>query len=195
MNYLIVGLGNIGPEYLFTRHNIGFMAVDYLARQKDIKFSTDRLGSITSYKLKGKTIYLLKPNTYMNLSGKSVLYWSQQLKIEIDRLLIVLDDIALPFETIRLKPKGSNGGHNGLKSIEASLTTTEYGRLRMGIGSDFPKGRQADYVLGNFETKELDQISFVLDRSSEIIENFCLEGIQQTMNKFNHLLKCLTTKA
>jgi PTH1 family peptidyl-tRNA hydrolase len=121
----------------------------------------------------------------MNLSGKSVLYWNQQLKIEIDRLLIVLDDIALPFETIRLKPKGSNGGHNGLKSIEASLTTTEYGRLRMGIGSDFPKGRQADYVLGNFETKELDQISFVLDRSSEIIENFCLEGIQQTMNKFN----------
>ncbi len=185
MNYLIVGLGNIGPEYLFTRHNIGFMAVDYLARQKDIKFSTDRLGCITSYKLKGKTIYLLKPNTYMNLSGKSVLYWSQQLKIEIDRLLIVLDDIALPFETIRLKPKGSNGGHNGLKSIEASLTTTEYGRLRMGVGSDFPKGRQADYVLGNFETKELDQISFVLDRSSEIIENFCLEGIQQTMNKFN----------
>jgi len=185
MNYLIVGLGNIGPEYLFTRHNIGFMAVDYLARQKDIKFSTDRLGSITSYKLKGKTLYLLKPNTYMNLSGKSVLYWSQQLKIEIDRLLIVLDDIALPFETIRLKPKGSNGGHNGLKSIEATLSTTEYGRLRMGIGSDFPKGRQADYVLGNFETKELDQISFVLDRSSEIIEGFCLEGIQQTMNKFN----------
>lgn len=185
MNYLIVGLGNIGPEYLFTRHNIGFMAIDYLAKQKEVKFTADRLGSISSYKIKGKTIYLLKPNTYMNLSGKSVLYWSQQLKIDLDRLLIVLDDIALTFETIRLKPKGSNGGHNGLKSIESSLMTTEYGRLRMGIGSDFPKGRQADYVLSNFETKELEQISLVLDRSSEMIEKFCLEGIQQTMNIFN----------
>ena len=185
MNYLIVGLGNIGPEYLFTRHNIGFMAVDYLARQKDIKFSTDRLGSITSYKLKGKTIYLLKPNTYMNLSGKSVLYWSQQLKIENERLLILTDDIALPLETLRLKPKGSSGGHNGLKSIEATLNTQEYARLRMGIGSDFAKGRQADFVLSNFSEDEIGLIPFILNRSNEIIDSFCLQGIHQTMNKYN----------
>ena len=185
MNYLIVGLGNIGPEYLFTRHNIGFMAVDYVAKQKDLKFSNDRLGSICQYKLKGNGIYLLKPNTFMNLSGKSVNYWMQQLKIEKDNLLILVDDIALPYDILRLKPKGSAGGHNGLKSIEATLGTQEYARLRMGVGDDFPKGRQADYVLSNFSPTELDNIPLILDKTSEFIENFCLEGIQKTMNKYN----------
>jgi PTH1 family peptidyl-tRNA hydrolase len=185
MNYLIVGLGNIGPEYLFTRHNIGFMALDYLAKQKDLKFSNERLGSISLYKLKGNTIYLLKPNTFMNLSGKSVNYWMQQLKIEKENLLILVDDIALPYDTLRLKPKGSAGGHNGLKSIEATLATQEYARLRMGVGDDFPKGRQADYVLSNFSITELDNIPLILDRTSSFIENFCLEGIQKTMNKYN----------
>ena len=185
MNYLIVGLGNIGPEYLFTRHNIGFMAVDYLAKQKDLKFSHERLGSICQYKLKGNSIYLLKPNTFMNLSGKSVNYWMQQIKIEKENLLILVDDIALPYDTLRLKPKGSAGGHNGLKSIEATLGTQEYARLRMGVGDDFPKGRQADYVLSNFSSTELDNIPLILDRTSLFIENFCLEGIQKTMNKYN----------
>lgn len=185
MNYLIVGLGNIGPEYLFTRHNIGFMAIDFLAKKREANFKQDRLGAITNYKLKGHQIYLLKPSTFMNLSGKSVNYWCQQLKIEIDRLLILTDDLALPYETLRLKPKGSSGGHNGLKSIEETLHTAEYARLRMGIGSDFAKGRQADFVLSNFNEEELGHIPFVLDRSNDMIETFCLEGIQQTMNKYN----------
>lgn len=185
MNFLIVGLGNIGPEYLFTRHNIGFMALDYLAKEKSIQFTQDRLGAVTSYKLKGHQIHLLKPSTFINLSGKAVNYWCQQLKIETDRLLILTDDIALPFETLRLKPKGSSGGHNGLKSIEATLNTQEYARLRMGIGAEFSKGRQADFVLSNFSEDEIGLIPFILNRSNEIIDSFCLQGIQQTMNKYN----------
>lgn len=185
MNYLIVGLGNIGPEYLFTRHNIGFMALDYLAKTKDLKFTSERYGNIGLLKHKGKNIHLLKPNTFMNLSGKSVNYWCQQLKIEKENLLILVDDIALPFETLRLKPKGSAGGHNGLKSIEAMLNSNEYGRLRMGVGNDFPKGRQADYVLSNFADSEFKILTDVLDRTMMIIENFCLEGIEKTMNKYN----------
>lgn len=161
------------------------MALDYLAKQKDLKFSNVRLGSICQYKLKGNVIHLLKPNTFMNLSGKSVNYWMQQLKIEKDNLLILVDDIALPYDTLRLKPKGSAGGHNGLKSIEATLATQEYARLRMGVGDDFPKGRQADYVLSNFSSTELDNIPLILGRTSSFIENFCLEGIQKTMNKYN----------
>jgi len=150
-----------------------------------LKFSHERLGSICQYKLKGNSIYLLKPNTFMNLSGKSVNYWMQQIKIEKENLLILVDDIALPYDTLRLKPKGSAGGHNGLKSIEATLGTQEYARLRMGVGDDFPKGRQADYVLSNFSSTELDNIPLILDRTSSFIENFCLEGIQKTMNKYN----------
>lgn len=186
MNYLIVGLGNIGPEYLFTRHNIGFMALDYVAKLKDLKFSPDRYASQCSYKLKGHHIHLIKPNTYMNLSGKAVNYWMQHLKVPKENVLILVDDLALPFETLRLKPKGSSGGHNGLKSIEASLQSSEYPRLRMGIGDNFPKGRQAEYVLSNFSEEELGLIPEVLERSIPFIETFCLEGIQQTMNKYNH---------
>ncbi|MHA8062086.1 aminoacyl-tRNA hydrolase [Aquirufa beregesia] len=185
MNYLIVGLGNIGPEYLFTRHNIGFMALDYVAKLKDLKFSPDRYASQCSYKLKGHQIHLIKPNTYMNLSGKAVNYWMQYLKVPKENLLILVDDLALPFETLRLKPKGSSGGHNGLKSIEASLQSSEYPRLRMGIGDNFSKGRQVEYVLSNFSEEELGLIPEVLERAIPFIETFCLEGIQQTMNKYN----------
>jgi PTH1 family peptidyl-tRNA hydrolase len=185
MNFLIVGLGNIGPQYLFTRHNIGFMAVDYLAKQKDINFKTDRLASLASYKAKGHTIYLIKPTTFMNLSGKAVNHWLNFFKIEKENMLVLVDDLALPFETLRLKPKGSSGGHNGLKSIEEVLSSSEYPRLRMGIGSDFPKGRQADYVLSNFSETEFETIPFILDKTSEIIESFCFEGLTQTMNKYN----------
>ena len=185
MNFLIVGLGNIGPQYLFTRHNIGFMAVDFLAKQKDISFKTDRLASITSYKEKGNTIYLIKPTTFMNLSGKAVNHWLSYYKIEKENMLVLVDDLAIPFDTLRLKPKGSSGGHNGLKSIEGVLGSTEYPRLRMGIGSDFAKGRQADYVLSNFSDSELETIPFVLDKTAEIIESFCAEGLTKTMNKYN----------
>jgi PTH1 family peptidyl-tRNA hydrolase len=185
MNFLIVGLGNIGPQYLFTRHNIGFMAVDYLAKQKDINFKTDRLASVASYKAKGHTIYLIKPTTFMNLSGKAVNHWLNFFKIEKENMLVLVDDLALPFETLRLKPKGSSGGHNGLKSIEEVLSSSEYPRLRMGIGSDFPKGRQADYVLSNFSETEFETIPFIVDKTSEIIESFCFEGLTKTMNKYN----------
>jgi PTH1 family peptidyl-tRNA hydrolase len=185
MNFLIVGLGNIGPQYLFTRHNIGFMAVDFLAKQKDISFKTDRLASIASYKEKGNTIYLIKPTTFMNLSGKAVNHWLSYYKIEKENMLVLVDDLAIPFDTLRLKPKGSSGGHNGLKSIEGVLGSTEYPRLRMGIGSDFAKGRQADYVLSNFSDSELETIPFILDKTAEIIESFCAEGLTKTMNKYN----------
>mgnify|MGYP000178533550 FL=1 len=185
MNFLIVGLGNIGVEYLLTRHNIGFMAVDYLAKQKAIPFKVDRLGAIANYKLKGHNITLLKPSTFMNLSGKALNYWMQQLKIPKEQVLVLVDDIALPLDTLRLKPKGSAGGHNGLKNIEAILGTQEYARLRMGIGDDFTKGRQVDFVLGNFTDKEIELLPVILDRTCQFIESFCLEGIQQTMNKFN----------
>jgi PTH1 family peptidyl-tRNA hydrolase len=185
MNFLIVGLGNIGPQYLFTRHNIGFMAVDFLAKQKDITFKTDRYASVASYKLKGHNIYLIKPTTFMNLSGKAVNHWLSYYKIEKENMLVLVDDLALPFDTLRLKPKGSSGGHNGLKSIEGVIGGTEYPRLRMGIGSDFPKGRQADYVLSNFSSAELETIPFILDKTAEIIETFCVEGLTKTMNKYN----------
>jgi PTH1 family peptidyl-tRNA hydrolase len=178
-------LGNIGPEYLFTRHNIGFMALDYLAKFKEIQFKVDRLGSVSSFKLKGHTIHLLKPSTFMNLSGKALNYWMHQLKIPKEQVLILVDDLALPFETLRLKPKGSSGGHNGLKNIEAVLGTQDYPRLRMGIGDQFAKGKQIDYVLGNFSDKEIELLPFILDKTILFIETFCLEGIQQTMNKFN----------
>ena len=185
MNFLIVGLGNIGPQYLFTRHNIGFMAVDYLAKQKDINFKTDRLASVASYKEKGHTIYLIKPTTFMNLSGKAVNHWLNFYKIEKENMLVLVDDLALPFETLRLKPKGSSGGHNGLKSIEEVLSGSEYPRLRMGIGDNFPKGRQVDYVLGRFTQQELDVLPEIMDKAISMALGFCTVGIVHTMTQFN----------
>jgi PTH1 family peptidyl-tRNA hydrolase len=183
--FLIVGLGNIGAEYEHTRHNIGFDILDAFVATHKSSFSVERLAFKAEVAIKGKKIICIKPTTYMNLSGKAVKYWSKELKIEKEQVLILTDDIALPFETLRLKPKGSAGGHNGLKSVEESLETQEYARLRMGVGSEFSKGRQVDYVLGKFSTNEFEVIPFILDKTSIFIENFCLEGIQKTMNKYN----------
>ena len=186
MKYLIVGLGNIGPEYHETRHNIGFMAVDALAKAAGATFTDGRYGFTTTLSVKGRQLLLLKPSTFMNLSGNAVRYWLQKENIPVENLLIVVDDLALPFGTLRLKPKGSDAGHNGLKNIAQLLNTQEYSRLRFGIGSDFPRGGQIDYVLGKFPPEELQLMPEILDRATEIIKSFCLAGIQITMNQFNN---------
>ncbi|MEA5139134.1 aminoacyl-tRNA hydrolase [Arcicella rigui] len=185
MKYLIVGLGNIGPEYLLTRHNVGFMVVDRLASSFEVKFTMERLAYHTEIKHKGKQIHLIKPTTYMNLSGKAVNYWMKELKIEKDNVLIITDDIALPFGKLRTKPKGSHGGHNGLRNIEEVLGSPQYARLRFGVGDDFSKGRQAEYVLGQFEPKQLDELPEHLQRAADISISFCLQGLDKTMNAYN----------
>lgn len=185
MKYLIVGLGNIGPEYLLTRHNVGFMALDRLAREFETKFSMERLASHVEIKHKGKQIHLIKPTTFMNLSGKAVNYWMKELKIEKDNILIVTDDIALPYGKLRMKPKGSHGGHNGLRNIQEILGDSDYARLRFGVGDDFGKGRQIDYVLGDFKGEQFEQLPEHLNRASEMILSFCLQGLDKTMNAFN----------
>lgn len=185
MKFLIVGLGNIGPEYFFTRHNIGFMTVDKIANSFETKFSMERLAYHAEIKYKGKQIHLIKPTTYMNLSGKAVNYWMKELKIEKENIIIISDDLALPFEKLRLKPKGSHGGHNGLRNIEEVLGNNEYARLRCGVGDDFQKGRQVDYVLSEFTAKEMEVIPEFLDKIAEAAINFCTEGISLTMNKYN----------
>lgn len=185
MKYLIVGLGNIGPEYLLTRHNVGFMVVDRLASSFEVKFTMERLAYHTEIKHKGKQIHLIKPTTYMNLSGKAVNYWMKELKIEKDNVLIITDDIALPFGKLRTKPKGSHGGHNGLRNIEEVLASPQYARLRFGVGDDFGKGRQVEYVLGQFEPKQLDELPEHLQRAADISISFCLQGLDKTMNAFN----------
>lgn len=183
--YLIVGLGNIGPEYYETRHNIGFMTVDALARKAGTAFTDGRYGATTALSVKGRQLLLLKPSTYMNLSGNAVRYWMQKENIPLENVLIVVDDIALPFGTLRLKGKGSDAGHNGLKHIAATLGTQNYARLRFGIGNNFPKGGQIDYVLGHFTSEEQEAIPERLETAGEIIINFCLAGIDITMNQFN----------
>lgn len=185
MKFLIVGLGNIGAEYELTRHNIGFLVLDQLADQFDAKFELDRHSHKASFKYKGKQIHLIKPTTYMNLSGKAVNYWLNALKIPKENMLIVTDDIALPFGTLRMRAKGANAGHNGLKNIEALTGGTNYPRLRFGIGNDFHKGQQVDYVLEPFSTQEFDDIKPLIDKSCEMILSFCAIGIGRTMNQFN----------
>ncbi len=185
MKYLIVGLGNIGPQYAFTRHNIGFMALDRLAAQEGLAFKLDKQAYHVEWKTKGRSIHLIKPTTYMNLSGKAVQYWKNQLKIENTEILVITDDIALPTGKLRMKTKGSAGGHNGLKDIEATLGTNEYPRLKIGVGDDFPKGRQADYVLGNFSEDDLILMMSKLDKVKEMILGFCTQGTERTMNNFN----------
>ncbi|MFD1819084.1 peptidyl-tRNA hydrolase [Pseudarcicella hirudinis] len=185
MKYLIACLGNIGPEYLLTRHNVGFLVADRLAGTYETKFSMERLAYHAEIKHKGRQIHLIKPTTYMNLSGKAVNYWMKDLKIETENILIVTDDIALPYGKLRLKPKGSHGGHNGLRNIEEVLGGNSYARLRFGVGDEFAKGRQVEYVLGNFEGAEYEQLPEYLDRAGEMILSFCTQGIQPTMNKFN----------
>ena len=185
MNYLIAGLGNIGPEYADTRHNIGFMILDELAKQEGARFYNMRLAYYAEVKHKARTLYLIKPTTYMNNSGKAVNHWMKQLKVPVENVLIVVDDIALPFGTLRLKPKGSAAGHNGLKDIEAALGHNLYARLRFGVGDDFPKGRQVNYVLNAFDKEELPALPALIDRSIEMIKSFTTVGTELTMTRFN----------
>jgi PTH1 family peptidyl-tRNA hydrolase len=183
--FLIVGLGNIGSEYENTRHNIGFMALDALAKKHEVTFKTDRLGDRAEFKIKGRTFVMIKPSTYMNLSGKAVNYWMQQEKVELDNLLIVTDDVALDFGTIRFKKKGSDGGHNGLKNIQEVLNTSQYPRFRFGIGNDYPKGAQIDYVLGKWTEEQEKLMPERLEMAAKAIESFGLGGLANTMNSFN----------
>jgi PTH1 family peptidyl-tRNA hydrolase len=183
--FLIVGLGNIGAEYVNTRHNIGFKVLDYFANQESISFQTQKLGDVTEFKIKGRTAILLKPNTFMNLSGKAVKYWMEKEKIEKNNLLIITDDLNLSFGSIRIKTKGSDGGHNGLKNIQLLLNSTEYPRFRFGISDAFKKGKQVDYVLGEWSTEEKEAMKERLSISSEIIKSFVLAGLNTTMNAYN----------
>jgi len=184
--FLIVGLGNIGDEYANTRHNIGFKALDYIAKENNLKFTTDRLADVVEFKFKGKMLILIKPSTYMNLSGKAVNYWLQAHKISNDNLLVITDDIALPFATLRLKGKGSDGGHNGLKNIQETLNTVEYARLRFGVGNEFSKGKQVDYVLGKWNDEDEKLLPERLSKTQEIIKSFATIGLQLTMTNYNN---------
>lgn len=186
MKYLIVGLGNIGTEYEYTRHNIGFRVLDALAKASNLIFSDGRYGATCELKVKGRIFILLKPSTYMNLSGNAVRYWMQKENIPIENLLVVVDDLALPFGTLRLKTKGSDAGHNGLKHIQQILGTSEYPRLRFGIGNDFPKGGQVDFVLGHFSLEQEKELPQKLERAEEIIKSVGLAGMQITMNQYNN---------
>jgi PTH1 family peptidyl-tRNA hydrolase len=185
MKYLVVGLGNIGSEYEDTRHNIGFKIVDALTKPSTIFFEPNKLGDTATLKLKGRTILFLKPSTYMNLSGKAVNYYLQKEKIKQENLLIITDDIALPFGTLRLKGKGSDGGHNGLKDIIKVLGNANFARLRFGVGSDFVQGKQIHHVLGNFAPEEQNQMGERLEKTGEVIKNFAAIGLGRTMSQFN----------
>jgi PTH1 family peptidyl-tRNA hydrolase len=183
--FLIVGLGNIGAEYVNTRHNIGFKVLDYFARKESTSFQTAKLGDTAEFKIKGRTLILLKPNTYMNLSGKAVKYWMEKENIPIENLLVITDDLNLAFGTIRIKTKGSDGGHNGLKNIQLLLNTSEYPRFRFGISDEFKKGKQIDYVLGEWNDDEKAKLPERLELASEIISSFALAGLSETMNIYN----------
>ena len=184
MKYLIVGLGNIGDEYENTRHNIGFWILDALARASNISFSEKRYGAIAEIKHAGRTLILLKPNTFMNLSGRSVQYWMQKEKIELNKVLILVDDLALPVGKLRLRLKGSDAGHNGLKSIHQILGSQDYVRLRFGIGSDFQQGRQVEHVLGRWTPEEELMVNSKMERCAEIIQAFVTREPNQVMTKY-----------
>ena len=186
MKYLIVGLGNIGAEYADTRHNIGFKVLDALAGASNTLFTTARYGDVAELKHKGRTLVLLKPSTYMNLSGNAVRYWRDHEKIDNDHLLVLVDDLALPFGAIRLKANGSDAGHNGLKNIAAMLGTQAYPRLRFGIGNDFQRGQQIEYVLGAFTLDQRQKLPVRIDVAIEAIKAFCLSGLDFAMCNFNN---------
>ena len=186
MKYLITGLGNIGSEYWGTRHNIGFRILDAFAEASNISFTTDRYGDVGTGRIKNQQVVLLKPSTYMNLSGNAVRYWKNKENIDIDHILVLVDDIALPFGAIRIKPGGSDAGHNGLKNIAQMLGTQSYARLRFGIGNDFPKGCQIDYVLGHFTLDERQKLPMRVDVAVDAIRTFVLAGIQTAMCDFNN---------
>ena len=185
MKYLIVGLGNIGAEYAETRHNIGFKVLDALAEASNAVFTTVRYGDVAEMKHKGRTLILLKPSTYMNLSGKAVRYWMDAEKIAPENLLVISDDIALPFGTLRMRQKGSAGGHNGLKSIAELLGTEEFARMRFGVGGDFPKGHQVDYVLGEWAAEVREALPARLKVFGDAVTSFAAVGCAMTMNFFN----------
>ena len=186
MNYLIAGLGNIGDEYDGTRHNIGFRILDAFAKASNISFQDRRYGFVAEVSVKGQKLILLKPSTYMNLSGNAVRYWLNAKKIPVERLLVVNDDIALPVGALRMKPGGSEGGHNGLRHITSVLGTNQYARLRFGVGNDFPRGSQVDFVLSRFSAEEEDMLKPRVELAGEMIRSFCLAGVQNTMNQYNN---------
>lgn len=185
MKYLIVGLGNPGAKYVNTRHNVGFKVLEELIKATEINFSAQKLGDVAEFKYKGRTLILLKPSTFMNLSGKAVNYWMQKEKIPLERVLVITDDIALPYGKLRLKGKGSDAGHNGLKDIAATLNTTNYARLKFGVGSEFSKGSQVDYVLGEWNSEELSTFEERLKTSTEFIKGFTTIGLDRTMSNWN----------
>lgn len=187
MKYLIAGLGNIGDEYKHTRHNIGFDVADAFAAKHKAVFNNDRLADVAECKWKGKTFIVIKPTTYMNLSGRAIKYWLDKEKIPVENLLVILDDLALPLDVIRLRPGGSDAGHNGLKSIQESLGTNQYPRLRFGVGNHYPKGRQVEFVLSKWKNTEEPVVLEKINKSTEIIENFASIGIARTMNECNKL--------
>ncbi len=185
MNYLLVGLGNIGSEYEETRHNIGFDVVDAFAHEQEWSWEQEKYGDITSGKLKNKHVYLLKPSLFMNRSGQSVAYWSNKLKIPIDNILIIHDELHLDLGTVRMRKKGSAAGHNGIQDIIDRLGTDQFPRLKVGIGSQFPKGRQVDYVLGKWTEKEKDQLIEIIPHCVQMCKSFVLAGIDRTMSDYN----------
>jgi PTH1 family peptidyl-tRNA hydrolase len=183
--FLIAGLGNPGSEYENTRHNIGFKVLDALAGASNIFFAADRYASVARFNLKGRQFILIKPSTYMNLSGKAVRYWLEQENIPAENLLVITDDLALPFGTLRMRTKGSDGGHNGLKDIIGTLNTQQFARIRFGIGSEFSKGQQVDYVLGDWNETELPTLKEHITRAAEMTASFALAGAANTMSKYN----------
>lgn len=185
MSFLIAGLGNIGPEYDDTRHNVGFKIADELARANNAPFKLERQAFLAEYRSRGKSVYVIKPTTYMNLSGKALRYWMTELKIKQENTLVVLDDLALPYGTIRIRPKGSDGGHNGLKDIDATLGNNNYARLRFGIGADFSKGKQVNYVLGKWSVEEIKQLDEKVKLCCDAINSFMFEGLERAMSKYN----------
>lgn len=186
MKYLIVGLGNPGVQYEQTRHNIGFLVAEKLVADLGGKFSPSKLADVAEVKLKGRILVVVKPTTFMNLSGKALNYWMQLEKIQRENILVITDDISLPFGKIRMKGKGSDGGHNGLKDIQAVLNSQEYARLRFGVGNDFPKGGQSDYVLGKWSPEEVDLISERIDIASEAVKSFAAIGLNLAMTQWNN---------
>lgn len=185
MKYLIVGLGNIGAEYELTRHNIGFLVLDRFADNQNIRFEQGRYAFKTEVKYKGRNIHLIKPTTYMNLSGKAVNYWMQELKIPKENILVITDDIAIPFGKIRMRKKGSAGGHNGLKNIEDLTGGQNYSRLRFGLGDDFSKGKQVDYVLSPFSQQEFEELPLIMDKAIDATLAFCTIGVDRAMSQYN----------
>ena len=186
MKFLIAGLGNIGPEYELTRHNIGFLVLDQLADQNKVDFTPARLADKTEFRSKGKTIHLIKPTTFMNLSGKAIAYWMNELKIPKENVLVIVDDLALPFGSLRMRTKGSAAGHNGLKNIELVLGGQDYSRLRFGIGSEFGKGQQVDFVLSNFSKEEFTKLPEIIKKANEMVMSFCMIGPEKTMSLYNN---------